>query len=97
MPLPPFRRIAATLREQIEDGTLAVGDRVPSAAELARVHGVAESTANRSLALLARWGLTEGRVGVGTLVTQPPEDTDDGLADLEQAHALLGAWLRRHG
>jgi DNA-binding GntR family transcriptional regulator len=42
-----YRRIAADLRERIASGELAVGQRVPSEAELMRRYGVSRSTARQ--------------------------------------------------
>ena len=50
--LPPYAQIAAELRDQIEKGTLAPGDRVPSTREITQRWGVAMATATKALAAL---------------------------------------------
>jgi DNA-binding GntR family transcriptional regulator len=63
---PPFRRIAATLRQEILDGKIKVGDRMPSIPETARRFSVARQTAQRALDLLRSEGWTFVRAGSGT-------------------------------
>lgn len=68
---PPYRQLAGQLREQIESGQLAPGDRVPSIPELSRTMKVSRQTAHRALAVLGEEGLTTTRIGRGTFVRQP--------------------------
>lgn len=65
---PPYARIAAALRERIETGQLAPGDRVPSTREITRTWGVAIATATRALTALREEGLVRAVPGVGTVV-----------------------------
>ena len=64
----PYEVIAADLREQIQNGRLAVGDRVPTMAELATTHGVSIATSHRALALLRAEGLVQVSRGQRTVV-----------------------------
>jgi AcrR family transcriptional regulator len=66
--LPPYAQIAAELREQIEKGTLAPGDRVPSTREITQRWGVAMATATKALAELRQEGIVRPIPGVGTVV-----------------------------
>jgi AcrR family transcriptional regulator len=66
--LPPYAQIAAELRDQIEKGTLAPGDRVPSTREITQRWGVAMATATKALAALRREGIVRPIPGVGTVV-----------------------------
>jgi len=70
--VPPYKRIAAGLRAQIEAGELRPGEQVPSANQLAREHGVNRNTALRALKLLAEEGLITMEQGWGSFVAQPP-------------------------
>ena len=65
---PPYARIAAELRAQIEDGTLAPGARLPSTREIVQRWGVAMATATRVLGALRPEGLAAPIRGVGTVV-----------------------------
>src|ERR1700688_4010713 len=66
--LPPYAQIAAELRDQIEDGTLAPGDRVPSTREITQRWGVAMATATKALTALRQEGIVRPIPGVGTVV-----------------------------
>ena len=66
--LPPYAQIAAELRDQIEKGTLAPGDRVPSTREITQRWGVAMATATKALAALRQEGIVRPIPGVGTVV-----------------------------
>jgi AcrR family transcriptional regulator len=70
--LPPYARIAAELRAQIETGTLAPGDRVPSTREITQRWGVAMATATKVLAALRQEGIVRPVPGVGTVVGGRP-------------------------
>jgi AcrR family transcriptional regulator len=66
--LPPYAQIAAELRDQIDNGTLAPGDRVPSTREITQRWGVAMATATKALAALRQEGMVRPIPGVGTVV-----------------------------
>jgi integrase len=53
----PYEVIAASLREQIEDGRLRPGDQLPTMAELASAHSVSVATVHRAVAVLNSEGL----------------------------------------
>jgi len=69
--LPPYRRIAAGIRERIDRGELRAGDRVPSVREIVEVEGVSIATATRVAAVLRSEGYAQSIPGVGTIVTTP--------------------------
>jgi integrase len=58
-PRGPYELIAANLRDQIHDGRLALGDVVPTTADLAAAHNVSIATAHRAIAVLAAEGLID--------------------------------------
>jgi DNA-binding GntR family transcriptional regulator len=66
--LPAYRRIAAGLRNEIDNGTHAPGGRLPSEMTLARRHGVSRETARRALAELQAAGLATVVHGKGWFV-----------------------------
>ncbi|WP_457032194.1 TetR/AcrR family transcriptional regulator C-terminal domain-containing protein [Kitasatospora sp. P5_F3] len=66
--LPRYSRIVAELRQRIETGELAPGDRVPSTREITRQWGVAMATATKVLTELRLAGLVHAVPGVGTVV-----------------------------
>jgi GntR family transcriptional regulator len=69
-PVPPYRQVAALLREQIERGELPPGRRLPSIADLVQSYGIARTTAGKALRLLVDEGLAEVSPGMGTYVTR---------------------------
>ncbi|MEU8305785.1 GntR family transcriptional regulator [Actinomadura sp. NPDC048955] len=82
-PDPPYRRIAADIRAQIQDGRLRPGDRVPSIRQIAQRWDVAIATATRVIATLREEGLVEAKVGAGSVVRArgvPRRPADPGAA-----------------
>jgi len=65
---PLFAQIAERLAEEIADGGLAEGERVPSMNELAAFYRITPATAAKGLNLLADDGLLEKRRGIGMFV-----------------------------
>jgi GntR family transcriptional regulator len=65
---PLFVQIAERLAEEIADGGLAEGERVPSTNELAAFHKINPATAAKGINVLAAEGLLEKRRGVGMFV-----------------------------
>jgi DNA-binding GntR family transcriptional regulator len=74
-PLPPYKRIAAKIKAQIERGELRPGDPVPSAREIMRAEGVSSATAARVAPVLRAEGFAVTTPGVGTVVTTPTKLT----------------------
>ncbi|MFI2648217.1 GntR family transcriptional regulator [Micromonospora fulviviridis] len=90
-PEPPYRRIAAEIRRRINLGELRPGDRVPSARQLTREHGVAIATATRVLALLRAEGLVLTRPGAGTVVAEPRQEPGRAEPELSRERVLRTA------
>ena len=65
---PPYARIVAEIRESIDTGALAPGDRVPSTRDITRRWNVAMATATKVLTTLRQDGLVRAVPGVGTVV-----------------------------
>ena len=66
--MPPYRQLAAILRDQIATGELAPGAMVPPIKRLRAEYGVAETTARKAVALLRDEGLVETVTGWGSFV-----------------------------
>jgi DNA-binding transcriptional regulator YhcF (GntR family) len=67
-PEPPFEQIRTRITEQIEDGTLAAGVRLPTVRRLAEDLGVAANTVARAYRELEQAGLIETRGRSGSFV-----------------------------
>ena len=66
---PIFSQIAEHLADDIAEGTLAEGDRVPSTNELAAFYRINPATAAKGINVLTDSGLVEKRRGVGMFVS----------------------------
>lgn len=67
-PTPIYRQIALQTAAQIRDGTLARGERLPTAAQLARSLDVNRNTTLQAYRLLRDEGLIDLRRGRGAVV-----------------------------
>ena len=65
---PIFSQIAERLADDIAEGTLAEGDRVPSTNELAAFYRINPATAAKGINVLTDSGLVEKRRGIGMFV-----------------------------
>jgi GntR family transcriptional regulator len=68
MTTPLHQQLAETLLAQIRDGTIALGDRVPSEAELGNAYRLSRGTVRRALGRLEQLGMINRRAGAGTTV-----------------------------
>ncbi|MCG3043594.1 GntR family transcriptional regulator [Streptomyces sp. S1A] len=66
---PVYQRIADDLRQQIDEGALAVGSRIPSRSELKRTYAASDQTVDRAVRVLKAAGYAEGQFGRGVFVT----------------------------
>jgi GntR family transcriptional regulator len=65
---PIFSQIAERLADDIAEGALAEGDRVPSTNELAACYRINPATAAKGINVLADRGLVEKHRGIGMFV-----------------------------
>jgi GntR family transcriptional regulator len=65
---PLFVQIAERLADEIADGTLVEGERVPSTNELAAYYRINPATAAKGISMLTDEGLVEKRRGIGMFV-----------------------------
>lgn len=70
---PLYRQLVRELREQIIEGTLAAGYRLPAERELATMLGVNRTTVLKAYQQLNNEGFIISHVGKGTFVRQPGE------------------------
>ena len=81
---PKYRAIADVIDEQVQQGTLRAGTRLPPHRDLADHLGVTVTTITRAYTEAARRGLISGHVGRGTFIrgSEPEDETGDGPIDL---------------
>jgi GntR family transcriptional regulator len=65
---PIFSQVAERLADEIADGSLPEGERVPSSNELAAFYRINPATAAKGITILLGDGLLEKRRGVGMFV-----------------------------
>jgi GntR family transcriptional regulator len=65
---PLFVQVAERLADEIADGALVEGDRVPSTNELAAYYRINPATAAKGISMLTDDGLVEKRRGIGMFV-----------------------------
>jgi len=68
MAIPLHQQLAEELLGQIADGTIAIGDRLPTEQQLCNEHGLARGTVRRALERLDQLGMISRRPGAGTVV-----------------------------
>ncbi|MEV4644678.1 GntR family transcriptional regulator [Saccharopolyspora sp. NPDC049357] len=66
-----YQEIAATLRGQIDSGSLAIGDKLPTEQVLQEQFGASRTTVRQALKELRDAGLVQMRHGVGVFVAPP--------------------------
>ena len=79
--------VADQIRARLDEGLVAVGDRLPSERDLVRELGISRAVLRESLSSLESLGYLEARVGQGRFVADP----DGGVGQ-----RLIDDWLRRH-
>lgn len=84
---PRYASIASSLAEDIAEGRLAVGGRLPTEQELSAMFGVSRATVREALRRLRAAGLVEAEQGIGTrIIARHPRPTYEmavqSLADL---------------
>jgi GntR family transcriptional regulator len=67
---PIFSQVAEKLADEIAEGRVSEGDRVPSTNELASFYRINPATAAKGLNLLITEGLLEKRRGIGMFVAE---------------------------
>ncbi|WEH34689.1 GntR family transcriptional regulator [Streptomyces sp. AM 4-1-1] len=91
--LPTYLQIVQQVEQALRMGVLTVGDRLPTAAQVAATTKVNPNTTLKAYRELERSGLVEVRQGAGTFITrsmaQPRSSPDSPL------RTDLAEWMRR--
>lgn len=72
-----WAQLADHLRERIESGELAPGEKLPSTAQLKEEHGVSQTVVRQAILVLQMQGWVEGVHGVGVFVAEQLPDGRD--------------------
>jgi len=99
-PTPLYLRLQHGLRQLIEQGTLAVGEALPSERDLAAALDVSRVTVRKALQGLVRDGLLTQRRGAGNFVAVPVEQPLSRLTSFSEDMRARGltpsvVWLER--
>jgi GntR family transcriptional regulator len=86
----PYRRLAAVLRQRLNDGTYPPGSLFPSVRSIAREHGVGLGAAYGAVALLREDGLLEGEPRRRLTVAHPVKMRILDNPDADWPHETLG-------
>lgn len=92
---PRYLRIAAALRQDIAEGRLTPGTRLPTHRDLAEALGVTVGTVSRAYAEAARQQLVRGEIGRGTYVRGVSRRDEAVLAAREPNDAVIDLSLVR--
>lgn len=97
---PIYVRLAAVLRERVQQGEFAVGDALPSERDIAERMSVSRVTVRNAIDLLMREGVLSRRHGSGTYVAPRIEQPTSILAgfteDLRRRGLAAGSvWLEK--
>ncbi|WP_405103292.1 GntR family transcriptional regulator [Micromonospora sp. NBC_01412] len=92
-PVPPYEQVRGQLAEQIGDGRLPVGARLPTVRGLAGELGLAVNTVARAYRELEAAGLLETRGRHGTFVAPGRDDAVDRLQRAAVGYAAEAARL----
>jgi GntR family transcriptional regulator len=90
----PYRQLVDQVRQAVALGRLRGGDQLPSVREVVTQITINPNTVHRAYRELEHLGLAEGRLGLGTFITENPgvltdEHGRDGLS------SELHQWARR--
>lgn len=92
--LAPYRQLVDQVRQAVDLGRLRGGDQLPSVREVVTQVTINPNTVHRAYRELEHLEIAEGRLGLGTFITQNPTtfSSENGREELEQA---LRGWVRR--
>jgi GntR family transcriptional regulator, transcriptional repressor for pyruvate dehydrogenase complex len=82
--------VVTRLREMIQSGELAAGDRLPPERDLAKLLGVSRPTLRAGIRSLATVGILQSKQGAGTFVAEAEESPTLDTSALRMLSALHG-------
>src|SRR5260370_6349260 len=83
-PTPIYAQLERSIRFAIATGRLGIGDQLPTVRQLAVDLRINANTVAKVYAELERVGVLETRRGVGTFVSEQPEEASFGRRDREK-------------
>ena len=97
--IAPYRQLVDQVRQAVEMGRLRGGDQLPSVRDVVTQVTINPNTVHRAYRELEHLGLAEGRLGLGTFITQNPDvhTTEAGSAQLSRQMQLWAQLARAAG
>jgi DNA-binding GntR family transcriptional regulator len=89
-----YVRIADELRRDIASGTYAVGDALPSVADLATRFGVAKMTISNAISALRDEGIIQTRQGSPSVVLAMPDAAGEETEERSDEFQIIAAQLQ---
>jgi DNA-binding GntR family transcriptional regulator len=89
-----YVRIADELRRDIATGRYAVGDALPSVAELAARFGVAKMTISNAVGALRDEGIVQTRQGSPSVVLAMPDPTGEEIEEPSDEFQIIATQLQ---
>jgi DNA-binding GntR family transcriptional regulator len=89
-----YVRIADDIRRDIASGQYAVGEPLPSVAELATRFGVAKMTISNAIAALRDEGLVQTRQGSPSVVLATPDEAGEEVPEPSEEFQVISAQLQ---
>ena len=92
--IAPYRQLVNQVRQAVEIGRLCGGDQLPSVRDVVTQVTINPNTVHRAYRELEHLGLAEGRLGLGTFITENSGTltADTGNAELSRQ---LQLWAQR--
>jgi len=87
--IAPYRQLVEQVRQSVEMGRLRAGDQLPSVREVVTQVTINPNTVHRAYRELEHLGLAEGRLGLGTFITE-----NSGALTADAANADLSRQLQ---
>ncbi len=92
--IAPYRQLVDQVRQAVEMGRLRGGDQLPSVRDVVTQVTINPNTVHRAYRELEHLGLAEGRLGLGTFITQNPDVHTTEASNAELARQLQ-LWAQR--
>ena len=89
-----YMALADWIAERIEEGQYAVGETLPTEAEICRRHDVSRYTTRQAIQELKRRGLVQSRQGRGTFVVHAVPKTGKFQLSFDSVYEFLGSGKR---
>lgn len=90
----PYRQLVDQVRQAVEVGRLRGGDQLPSVRDVVTQVTINPNTVHRAYRELEHLGIAEGRLGLGTFITENP-DAFENVAGHEELSLELLRWAQR--